>query len=300
MIACIDIGGTAIKVGVLDKLGKIYHKDELKVYHDIDMFTNNIFNWIENIKEKYDIEGIAISSPGAVDVKLGVIGGASAIPCIHGPNWKEMLFNKFKLNVSIENDANCAALAESFNGAGKDIKDIMFVVCGTGIGGAIIHNGQIHHGKNLHGGEFGYMLMEEENGEFKNFSEVASTMSFVRKVRKHYNDDSWDGKKVFEEAKKGNRICQEVIDKFYLNLAKGIFNLQYIYDPDIILLGGAISEREDFVNEINKKLDYLLEKIEIAKVKPIVSTCKHKKDANLIGALANYLSEYDIYSKGNN
>lgn len=292
MIACIDIGGTSIKVGVLDNLGKIYYKDELKVYHEIELFKDTIFRWIEDIKERYDIEGIAISSPGAVDSKVGIIGGASAIPCIHGPNWKEILFNKFNLKVSIENDANCAALAEAFNGAGKDIKDIMFVVCGTGIGGAIIHNGEIHHGKNLHGGEFGYMLMEEESGEFYNFSEVASTMSFVRKVRKYYNDDSWDGKKVFEEAKKGNKICEEVIDRFYLNLAKGIFNLQYIYDPDIILLGGAISEREDFVSEINNRLDYLLGKIKIAKVKPNIATCTHKKDANLIGALANFLGEH--------
>ena len=292
MIACIDIGGTSIKVGVLDNLGKIYYKDELKVYHEIELFKDTIFKWIEDIKERYDIEGIAISSPGAVDSKVGIIGGASAIPCIHGPNWKEILFNKFNLKVSIENDANCAALAEAFNGAGKDIKDIMFVVCGTGIGGAIIHNGEIHHGKNLHGGEFGYMLMEEESGEFNNFSEVASTMSFVRKVRKYYNDDSWDGKKVFQEAKKGNKICEEVIDRFYLNLAKGIFNLQYIYDPDIILLGGAISEREDFVSEINNRLDYLLGKIKIAKVKPNIATCTHKKDANLIGALANFLGEH--------
>ncbi len=292
MIACIDIGGTSIKVGVLDNLGKIYYKDELKVYHEIELFKDTIFRWIEDIKERYDIEGIAISSPGAVDSKVGIIGGASAIPCIHGPNWKEILFNKFNLKVSIENDANCAALAEAFNGAGKDIKDIMFVVCGTGIGGAIIHNGEIHHGKNLHGGEFGYMLMEEESGEFYNFSEVASTMSFVRKVRKYYNDDSWDGKKVFQEAKKGNKICEEVIDRFYLNLAKGIFNLQYIYDPDIILLGGAISEREDFISEINKRLDYLLGKIKIAKVQPNIATCTHKKDANLIGALANFLGEH--------
>uniref|UniRef100_UPI00260EAE7D ROK family protein n=1 Tax=Clostridium sp. TaxID=1506 RepID=UPI00260EAE7D len=193
-----------------------------------------------------------------------------------------------------ENDANCAALAEAFNGSGKDIKDIMFVVCGTGIGGAIIHNGEIHNGKNLHGGEFGYMIMEEENGEFKNFSEVASTMSFVRKVRSYYNDDTWDGIKVFDEAKKGNDICKQVIERFYLNLAKGIFNLQYIYDPDIILLGGAISEREDFINEINKKLDYLLTKIKIAKVKPSIATCTHKNDANLVGALANFLNEYKI------
>lgn len=294
MIACIDIGGTSIKVAVLDKKGDIHHKDSLEVHQDVEKFTEIIVSWVEKIKKDFDIQGLAISSPGAVDKKSGIVGGASAIPCIHGPNWKEIFGEKCGLKVSIENDANCAALAEAFSGSGKNIEDMMFIVCGTGIGGAIVHKGEIHSGKHLHGGEFGYMLMEEENGEFRNFSDVASTMSLVRKVRKAYNDDSWDGLKIFEEAKNGNEICQQAIDRFYFNLAKGIFNLQYIYDPEVILLGGAISERGDFIDGINKKIDYLMSKIEIAKIRPNIGTCTHKKDANLIGALANFLGEYDI------
>ncbi len=293
MIACIDIGGTAIKVGVLDKEGKIHHRNSLKVESNLEKFTETLLNWIHEIKKKFEIKGIAISAPGAVDTKSGIIGGASAIPYIHGPNWKEILGKEFNLQVSIENDANCAALAEAFNGSGANVTDMLFVVCGTGIGGAIVHDGKVHHGNNLHGGEFGYMIMEEKDGKFKNFSEVASTMSFVRKIREVYKDDSWDGVKVFEEASKGNKVCIEAIDTFYLNLAKGIFNLQYIYDPEIILLGGAISEREDFVERINEKIDFLMSNIEIAKVRPNISTCTHKKDANLIGALANFIDEYN-------
>ena len=67
--------------------------------------------------------------------------------------------------------------------------------------------------------------------------------------------------------------------------------MQYIYDPEMILLGGAISEREDFVERVNEKLDEILKIVEIAKVRPNVVTCTHKKDANLIGALANFLKE---------
>ncbi|MGL5646324.1 MAG: ROK family protein [Clostridium sp.] len=291
MIGCIDIGGTSIKIGVLDKEGNIVWKDKLKVYQELDKFLKELFTGIRKMKEEFNIEGIAISSPGAVDTKSGIVYGMSAIPCIHGPNFKVILNKEFNLPVSIENDANCAALAESFTGSGKDIKSMMFVVCGTGIGGAIVKDGEIHNGANLHGGEFGYMIMEEEDGVFRNFSETSSTMSFVRKIRKEYNDDSWDGKKVFEEASKGNVKCIEVINRFYLNLAKGIFNLQYIYDPEVILLGGAISEREDFIERINEKMDYILKKIEIAKVKPTLKACTHKGDANLVGALKNFLNE---------
>ena len=68
--------------------------------------------------------------------------------------------------------------------------------------------------------------------------------------------------------------------------------MQYFYDPEIILIGGAISQREDFIEKINEKIDYLLEKIEIAKVKPVLGACTHKGDANLIGALANFIGEH--------
>ena len=205
---------------------------------------------------------------------------------------EKILSEKCNLKVSIDNDANCAALAEVFNGSAKNIKDMMFLVCGTGIGGAIVHDGKIHSGKHLHGVEFGYMLMEENDGKFKTFSQVGSTMAMVRKIRKFYDDDSWTGEKIFDAAENGNEICKEAIDRFYLNLAKGIFNLQYIYDPELILLGGAISERKDFIDKINEKLDYLINEVEDAKIRPIIKTCTHKKDANLIGALANFLEEY--------
>ena len=291
MIACLDIGGTSIKVALSDREGNLIEKGHVDVAETFEELMSNIGAWVNSMKEKYEIEGLAISSPGAVDSVTGIIEGASAVPCIHGPNWREEIRNRFGLEIAIENDANCAALAEVFSGTAKDVKEMMFLVCGTGIGGAIVKDGKIHHGEHLHGGEFGYMLMEERDGRFYNFSECASTMSFVRKVRAHYNDDSWDGVKVFEEASKGNEICIEAIDTFYKNLAKGIFNLQYIYDPEMILLGGAISEREDFVERVNEKLDEILKIVEIAKVRPNVVTCTHKKDANLIGALANFLKE---------
>lgn len=294
MIACIDIGGTAIKVGVLDSKGTMILKESLKVNHSIEQFTETLITWVEKVKSAYLIKGVSISCPGAVDAKTGFVGGSSAIPCIHGVNWKGIINQSVNLPVSIENDANCAALAEVFNGSGKAVSDILFLVCGTGIGGAIVKDGKVHHGKNLHGGEFGYMLMEERDGKFYNFSEVASTMSFVRKAREHYNDENYNGVKVFEEALKGDEFCQQIVDRFYLNLAKGIFNLQYIYDPELILIGGAISQREDFIDQINNKIDCLLEQIGIAKIKPKLGICTHKDDANLIGALANFISEYGI------
>lgn len=294
MYACLDIGGTSIKVGVCDIKGNLFSKDTLYVSHELSEFIDAIVLWIEKVKLEYDINGVAISSPGAVDTKTGTVGGCSAIECIHGPNWKELIKEKTKLPVSIENDANCAALAEVYFGSAKDVNDMIFIVCGTGIGGSIVKDRKIHHGKNLHGGEFGMMIVgQDENGNLFNFSEIASTMSFVRKVRKHYNDETWDGKKVFEAAENGNEFCKNVIEQFYMNLSTGIFNLQHIYDPEKILLGGAISDREGFIEKIDEKIDEIRSKVTINTIKPIIGTCTQKKDANLIGALANFLVEYN-------
>lgn len=292
MYACIDMGGTAIKVAVSDELGNLEAKESLVVHHDFDLLINSLVEWIETKKQQYSIEGIAISSPGAVDSVQGIVGGSSAIPCIHGPNWKNILKEKTGLNVSIENDANCAALAEVFSGTAKEVKDMMFIVCGSGVGGAIIKDGKIHKGANLFGGEFGYMIMEYVDSKPVTLSDCASTMSFVRKARSHYQDNSINGLEVFKKAEDGDAYCKEVIHTFYFNLAKGIFNLQHVFDPEMILLGGAISDRSDFVERINECLKQIIKEMEIACAMPYVSKCTHTKDANIIGALANYLTEY--------
>lgn len=297
MYACIDIGGTAIKAGVLNKDGTIATWTEIAISQNAQTLIFNIVSWINAVKENYPLKGVCISSPGAVDTKTGTVGGASAIPCIHTIHWKDVIFEKTGLPVSIENDANCAALAEYFYGKAKGIEDVVFIVCGTGIGGSILKNGLIHKGNHLHGGEFGYMIMEEKDGEYRTFSDIASTLSFVRKIRKHYQDDSWDGIKVFESAQKGNKFCQEAIDIFYMNLAKGIFNIQYIYDPECIILSGAISNRIDFIDKINEKIDVLMQKIKIANVRPTICSSTHKKDSNLLGALAHFLCEQNQWNE---
>lgn len=289
MIACIDIGGTSLKVAIADN-DELLEKGKLPVRENFDLFVEEIVNWVLKMKEKYDIEGLAFSAPGAVDTSTGIIGGASAIPYIHGPNFKEIFQRKLNIKVSIENDANCAALAEVYSGAAKGYQDVCFVVCGSGIGGAVIKDGLVHHGKHLHGGEFGYTIVCEENGCMPILSEVASTQSMVRYVASQIEGD-WNGEKVFMEAQNDNQICIDAIERFYHYLALGIYNIQYTYDPELIVVGGAISQREDLCENISRHLDMILQEVGIARIKPEVVSCKYSGDANLIGALVNYKQE---------
>ena len=231
---CLDIGGTSVKTAITDKNGNIYEQSSINIPKTLYEFTKSIFEYIKNAKVRYSIMGIAVSAPGSVDCKTGIIGGVSAIPYIHGPNWKKNLNTEFSLPVSIENDANCAAFSEVYFGKYNFIKDMAFLVCGSGVGGAIVKDGRIHHGKHLHGGEFGFMFLDisySEKDRFRNLSELGSTQALVRKVKKIYPDKDMNGKMIFEAAENGDKNCLKAIDEFYSALAAGIIKIQYIYDP---------------------------------------------------------------------
>ncbi|MGL5353567.1 MAG: ROK family protein [Clostridium sp.] len=289
-----DIGGSSVKFGVINEVGEILNKGSFETpKEEFDVLILKMVEVIDTFEKDIKLHGIALSCPGAVNNKEGIIGGASAVPYIHGPNFRKILKESTGLDVSMENDANCAALAEVWMGAAKENNDVLFLVCGTGIGGAVVKDKKLHLGPNLHGGEFGYMIMESDmdKGTVRNYSEVASTFSIVRRVAeyKNINTSEINGKKIFSMASDGDEDCIRAIDEFYYKLALGIFNLQYVYDPEVVVIGGAISEREDLVDRINEKLKIILEQAKIAQIMPTVKKCVYSNDANLIGAVYNFL-----------
>lgn len=291
MYVCLDIGGSSVKTALINENGEFKRTQSLPITEDFASFMTKIQEHIDIMKNDTEIKGIAISAPGAVDSETGVVGGASAIPYIHGPNWKEILTTKYEVPVSIENDANCAALSEVYFGPNPEIRDLAFVVCGTGIGGAIIKERQVHRGTNLHGGEFGYMIMHANN-DVATWSKVGSTKVLVDKARAYFQDDTIDGKEVFARAQQGDENCLKFIDEFYTIMAVGVMNIQYMYDPEYILVSGAISEQADFIQQIETKLVAMMERNHDRKIMPKVMKCTYETDANLYGALAHHLVEH--------
>ncbi|WP_297419917.1 ROK family protein [Clostridium sp.] len=290
-----DIGGSSIKWSVINQNGGILESGKLGIPDNKETFFNSLGKITNEMKEKFDVIGIAISAPGAVDRETGIIGGLSAIPYIHGPNFKEILKELTGLNVEIENDANCAALGECWLGAGKDNMDLAFVVCGSGIGGAIVKDKKIHSGIHKHGGEFGYcsITCELDGAEpkFRSWSKSGSTTALAKKVAKlkGLEEGSLDGVEVFELCSKGDEIALKEVNKYYYIMAVGIYNIQYTYDPEVIILGGAISTRPEYVDEINKRLDMLMHSDLEGTIKPLIKKCEFGNDANKLGALYNYL-----------
>jgi predicted NBD/HSP70 family sugar kinase len=291
-ILVFDIGGTSIKYGVLDRNGEIFEKGKFKTpQNDIDELIAGILNLKEKFEKKYELEGIALSCPGTVDDRTGVIGGASSVPCIHGFDFRAKIREATGIkNIRMDNDANCAGLAEVWKGAAKNNSDVLFVIFGSGVGGAVIKDKKIHKGAHLKGGEFGYMIISQECDVL---SKVASPVNMAKMVAKRKGLESLTGEEAFKLAEAGDIIAIEEIERLYYNMAIGIYNIQYIFDPEVIVIGGGISEREDILENIEMCMDDILAKVEIAEVaktRPIIRKCKFRNDANLIGAVYNYIS----------
>ncbi len=286
-----DIGGSAVKYGVWDN-EEIVEKGSFITPSTWEDMKTSLFQVKQKFAEEFKINGVAISSPGAVNQRRGVVEGASAVPYLHDFEIYPVLTELFGCPISMENDANCAALAELWKGAAKGLKDIIFVVVGTGIGGSVIVDGKIHHGKHLFGGEFGYMLLNHD----ETFSTLASPVKMAARYADRINLPSGkiNGKEVFDLAEQGDKIAIEETEKFYYSLAQGIYNLQYSYDPEKIIIGGGVSAKPDLISQLNQKFKEILDKVQIAKIMPDIAICKFKNDANLIGAVYNYQLNHGV------
>ena len=263
---CIDVGGTSIKYGVYleEKKEFVYTKEmptEAMKYGGSGIMEK-MKTIVREARNNMEINGICISTAGMVDCEKGEITyAAPLIPNYTGTKIKKQLEEEFKVPCEVENDVNCAALAEYFEGAGKDSHSCLCLTIGTGIGGAFVSKGQVFHGFSGSGCEVGYMNLGK--GQFQ---DLASTKILVEKVaqKKGLDQETLDGKIIFEQAKSGDAICNEAIDQMCDVLGMGIANLCYVLNPQVVVLGGGIMAQKEFLKpKIQASLkQYLLPSVE--------------------------------------
>ncbi|WP_312541870.1 ROK family protein [Enterococcus sp.] len=285
-ILVFDMGGSAVKYGV-------WTGNELT---DKGKFTtpktwDDMKAQLKGVREEVTaaLEGVGISAPGAVNAAERQINGISAIPYIHGFDIISELETLFDLPVTIENDANCAGLAEFYQGAGKGFEQAAFVVIGTGVGGTLIHHGQLIRGAHLYGGEFGLMILDQG----KTFSQLGTAVQMAWRYcdRMGIDRDTISGEDVFARSESGDPIAAEEVENFYRYLAQGLFSIQFAFDPEVIIIGGGVSAKAGLLAEIEQRLAVMLAAQGLNDFTPLIKLCDYRNDANLVGAAANFKAQ---------
>ena len=265
----IDLGGTNIKAGIVDGEGKLLNKLSIKtnadrsmeeIIHDMGQLA------LDAIKdaglEVKDIEAIGIGSPGTPDNDEGLLVYSSNLPFNKAP-MRKLIRDVVDLPVYIDNDANCAAMAEAVAGAGKGAKDSVTITLGTGVGAGVIVNGRIFSGFNQAGSEFGHTVLvsggvQRGCGRKGGFEQYASASALARMTREaaEANPDSllnkvyaeegeWNARIAFIAMREGDKTAEEVVDSYTSYLADGLANAINAFMPEVLIVGGGVCNEGD-------------------------------------------------------
>ncbi len=284
-ILCFDIGGTDIKYGIVEN-EVILEKGSMPTnpYLGQENVSNRLLEVTKEFQKKYEIEGVGISVAGCVDFNYAkVIAGPESIPEFNNWDFREV-FGKLGLKAVADNDVNCFGVAEGKSGAAVKFNNFLTMTVGTGIGGAIVLNGEMWRGLNFQAAEFGRMLIEGGKYEAQ-----AATSALVRSAR-IAGLTAGNGLDVFALYDEKNPIAVKVVTEFYHKLALGIANLVYIFNPEAIIIGGGISNRKTFATELKKELKKIMVPAFYDTVK--IYNAAYKNDGGIMGAYYNYLDVY--------
>ena len=291
----IDIGGTNIKFGVVDG-ERIVEKFEIPTLArraDTEI-VGDIIKMCRTIMAKYSIEKIGIGTPGFVDSEKGMILLASNINFKNTPICS-MISEALGVPTTVGNDANCAVLGEYYAGYGKEYKNMILVTLGTGVGGGIVIDGKPYFGTTGKAGEIGHMSIKYDGekcgcgkiGCYEKYASVTALCNFTKEAAQE-NPDSLmaqniksmggkvSGKTAFDAMRSGCPVGKAVVDKYLNYIATGLISLCFIFHPDIIVIGGAISKEGEYLSVP------LREKVGFDDIR--IETSNLKNDIGIIGA----------------
>ncbi|MEK3888619.1 ROK family protein [Bacillus sp. FSL K6-3431] len=289
--ACFDIGGTFIKYGVVTEEGDIFltGKIETPLENAAVSIPEMIDEKLQFFKQHYSIKNIGISSCGLVDNAAGKVLFSSNIKGYSGLRIADILEAKTGLPVAVENDVRSACLGEMWLGAARGKQEVVLLTLGTGIGGASVINGKLMRGSGNLAGELGHMSIVH-NGESCPcggagcLERYASTSALVR-FYKSLSGHELRGKEIMDLVHKNDLMALEAYHIFLDYLATGLVNIAHLYNPEIIIIGGGITEQgEIFLKDMQEKYD---EKVmDVYKQSTQLVLAQLHNDAALCGAYA--------------
>ncbi len=323
MYLVFDVGATTIKCAVMNAEGEIQERKKVVTpvakNDTLDDFVKTIASVYDFYAKMTAIEGIAIALPGQVDVKKGIVYNGGGIRYLRKAYLRELIEQRCNnIPVAIENDGKCAALAEAWKGNAKDVKDACVFVFGTGIGGALIKNKKVIHGKHLLSGEVSFLfdgmtreelnVIPEGDGMIEDMGVIEAVDTFPYLWAHHAStlnvchwaarkrglaDCEVTGEKLYQWAAEGDQEIIDILEDWYFCIAKQCLNVYVTFNPEMILIGGGISAEPQFVDGIIRYVERLKRISRIYKdVK--VDCCKFHNDSNLLGALYNFKQQHNL------
>ena len=274
----IDLGGTNIAVGVVDENGILIEKKSTKTLHErgyeaIVADMAKLYRELlasNNINEE-DVVSVGIGAPGSVSQSDGVIIYANNLDFENVP-LAEALKKHINKPVFVDNDANCAAWAEFVVGSAKGTESAVVITLGTGVGSGIIIDGKMQSGFNFCGGELGHTVIDVNgplctcgrHGCFEVFSSATGLINMTREfAEKNKESKMWDytkegkfnGRTAFLAAKEGDETAKAVVENYIKYLAIGVANIINIFQPEIFVIGGGVSnEGDNLINPLKEKV----------------------------------------------
>jgi len=274
----VDLGGTNIAAGIVDESGKLLAKDSIptRAERPAEEIGADIAYLAKKLCESYgcsldDIESVGIASPGIADNEKGMIVYANNLPFENFPISKIVGDALGGKNVFVENDANAAAWGEAVCGAAGGTKNSVMITLGTGVGGGIIIDNKIYGGFNHAGAELGHIVIEYNGkpcscgrrGCWEAYSSATGLINMTKEKLAECKEKGIptlmeelvakkgkvSGITAFNAYRMGDAPAKEVVDMYLSYLACGLANIVNIFQPEIISLGGGISNEGDSLVE---------------------------------------------------
>lgn len=292
----IDVGGSHIGLGLVDGKGKLILKKEKDYDKRQEDMSNIVLETIidliykiinENNIKKEKIESIGLAFPGTVSettvIKAENLG-------IENLEIEKELKKHFNIPIHLENDAKCAAIAEKEFGSLKKYQDALFLIVGTGVGGAVFLDNKLLRPKRYSGFEVGHMVINKNGIECncgrKGCFETYSSMKRLKeKISKEFNLNTIDGIKIreFMEQNQENEKLNKILDEYIQDLQIGIANLINIFEPQAISIGGSFGHYDILLKRLQDKINEKTELYNKEQI-PEILIANLKNDAGMIGA----------------
>lgn len=245
----IDLGGTGIKGAVVDEGGIIHTRYQTPT--PVAEGATGILRALKDVITRLvstgnSISGIGIGTAGQVNPAEGIVRYATDnLPGWTGMRLAEEVAASFALPVAIENDANAAAFGEGWLGAAVFLNHYAMLTLGTGVGGAIVHGGELISGRQGAAGEFGHMVLHPGGfpcscGQRGCMEHSLSGTALNRLAADAY--PGWDGRQLIAAFAAGNERAAVAMEVFMNDLSLAVHNIQSLFDPEVIVLGGGVAE----------------------------------------------------------